>query len=121
MNSNSEGPVYGIESLKCAHENWVVRKPVSQFSNSDKDWKARYPPRNLLNAKLGKGPRTVEPWVPTQTYLEPPFPIFEHSAVKHAMQNIQEQHEDISKPVDVLDLMQAVYKNLVKRSNVSDP
>ena len=110
-NSESDEPVYGIESVKCAPENWVLRKPVGHYRTLDRDCKARYLPRNFLNARFGNGPRTEQPWIPTQTYVEPPFLIFENSAAKSSMQKVAETYQDLSKPVNVLDLLRSVFED----------
>lgn len=52
-------PVYGAESSKCATENWVIRRPVSHFGDKQ-GRKARYPPRNVLNAMYDEGPRALK-------------------------------------------------------------
>lgn len=117
----SDEPVIGAESVKCAPLNWVVRRPVRHFCHSDVDWKARYPPRNLLNARYRKGPREAEPWVPTATYEEPPFPILESTAACSAMKKLASDHSDIAQTLHVLDVLNAVYTEMGDRDGVSDP
>lgn len=119
--SESEEPVYGVESVKCAPENWVVRRPVGHFGTCEQDWKARYPPRNLLNAKFGQGPRVEHPWVPTKTYNEPPFPIMKGRAAETAMKKVAMAHSDITKPFNVLQLLRAVFECMNDREQVRDP
>lgn len=65
--SGSEEPVYGSEYVKCAPENWVVRRPVAHFNKPGEVIKSRYPPRNMVNAKYKKPPRNPDPWTPTAT------------------------------------------------------
>lgn len=118
--SDSGEPVYGVESMKSAPENWVIRRPLRHFGSSESDWKARYPPKNLLNAKFGNGPREEHVWVPTKTYDEPPFPILEGKAACDAMKNIAQEHMDINQSVNVLDMLRAVFVSMGDRDGIAD-
>lgn len=120
LNLSCDEPVAGSESLKCAPLNWIVRRPVRSFCSSDRDWKARYPPRNLLNAKFRKGPRDRYLWVPTETYFEPPFPIREGTAACRAMKTLALQFSDISESLNLLDALKAVFHGMGDRDSVSD-
>lgn len=82
---------------------------------------ARYPPRNVLNAKHGKGPRDALPWIPTATHNEPPFPIMEGKSAFQGMKNFSENNRDRSKTINVLDLLRSVYELLGNREDVLDP
>lgn len=117
----SDEPVAQSENVKCAPLNWIVRKPVRHFCDSESDWKARYPPRNLLNAKFRKGPREEAPWVPTATYSEPPFPVLENTAAFSAMKILAAENGDISKSLHFLHALKVIYKEMGDRQGVSDP
>lgn len=119
--SASYEPGSGTESLKCAPLNWIVRRTVRHFCDSESDWKARYPPRNLLNARFRKGPRVAEPWIPTATYTEPPFPICEGTAACSAMKRLAAENNDISRSVHVLDALKAIFREMGDRDGVLDP
>ena len=75
----SDEPIQGSESIKCAPENRVIRRPVSHFTRG-MDTKPRYPQRNVLNAKFEKPPQNPDPWCVAPIYSEPPFPIFQNAA-----------------------------------------
>lgn len=98
----------------------MVRRPVRHFG-SDLEWNARYPPRNLLNAKFGRGPRVPYQLVPTSTYEEPPFPEIEGNAACEAMKQIAAQRKDIAQPLNILDLLRAIFEQMGNRDDVSDP
>lgn len=118
--TGSDEPIATSESVKCAPLNWIVRRPVRHFCLSDTDWKARYPPRNLLNAKFRKGPREKEPWLPTATYYEPPFPVIDGTAACSAMKELAAEHQDIGEPVHFLHALRAIYRAMGDRDGVSD-
>lgn len=99
----------GTASAKCAPENWIVRRPVRFFRQPNGSGIARYPPRNLLNAKYKTGPRHTGVWKPNATYQEPPFPLQPETSAYTAALKLAEQEKDIAKPVHVLDLLAAVY------------
>ena len=117
----SEEPVAESESFKCAPVSWIVRQPVKQFCSTSSDWKARYPPRNLLNAKYRKGPREVHPWIPTATYAESPFPIIEGTAACSAMRNLAAEHKDLGQSVHFLHALRAIFREMGDRDDVLDP
>lgn len=119
-NISSDEPVAGSESLKCAPLNWLVRRPVRRFCASERDWKARYPPRNLLNAKYSKPPRERYLWVPTETYSETPFPIVEGTAACRAMKNLALQFQDINESLHLLDALKAVFEEMGDRDGLSN-
>lgn len=118
--SESEEPVFGTEALKCAPENWIMRRPVSHFGDLRTGWKARYPPRNLLNAKFKKGPREVYRWVPTATYQEPPVPIIEGTTSCGSMKKFALQHSDIRHTLNVLDLLKTTFMGMGNREGIQD-
>lgn len=74
----SGDPVYGVESVKCAPETWVLRRPLRHFGND------RFGRPELE----GRGTRDTGNWTPTKTYKEPSFPVLEGKAASHAMRNI---------------------------------
>lgn len=115
----SAEPVFGTEALKCAPENWVVRRPVSHFGHRT-DWKARYPPRNVLNAKFKKGPREVYRWVPTATYQEPPVPVIEGTAACESMKKFAQQNSDMRHTLNVLDMLKTIFADMGNREGIQD-
>lgn len=115
----SREPVYGMEILKCAPENWIQRRTVNHFGN-DRERKARYPPRNLFNAKFGLGPRSEEAWSPTSTYEEPPFLLIEGTAALNAMKSLALKRADIMEPVNLLNALREVYDSMGDRDGVAD-
>lgn len=76
---------------------------------------------NMLNAKFRQGPRESDPWVPTATYDEPPFPIIEGTAACSAMRNLAAEHTNIGEQLHVLTVLRAVFKEMGDRESVSDP
>ena len=90
------------------------------FCNSELDWKARYPPRNLLNAKFRKGPRDPDPWVPTATYAEPHFPIIDGTSACNAMSALAAEYSDINTSVHVIHSLKAVYRDMGDRDALFD-
>lgn len=127
LSGGSEELVSGFESMKCAPENWVLRRPVARFNLDGQPPRARYPPRNMLNAKYKKPPRNpiaLEPdqrWIPTTTYSEPPFPLLPRTSAFSALGELQESHASLSETINVLDILRCVYKAMGDRQNVGDP
>lgn len=123
-NDDAGEPLYGSEAVKCAPENWVLRRPVSHFA-IEGNIVSRYPPRNMLNAKFKKGPRNESPWNPVQTYSEPPFPLVFRSGRREcsasaSLRDFSTEHTAIAKTVNVLDLLRCVYRRMGDRQSVSD-
>lgn len=117
-------PVSGTESRKCAPENWVLRRPVSRFA-TDGNIVARYPPRNMLNAKFKCSPRERGSLVPVQTYEEPPFPLkFEskgRTSAFLALSNLNGECTDLYKSPSVLDVLRCIYRSMGDREGMADP
>ena len=80
LDGSLSAPTKEMEQNKCAPENWIARRPVGQFGNEQMGFKARYPPRNFLNALRSVGPRYEKFGIPTRTYDEPPFPVIPDTA-----------------------------------------
>lgn len=116
----SDEPVYGSESVKCAPESWVLRRPVAHFADSDRNIAARYPPRNMLNAKYKQGPRTSSPWMPTGTYREPPVPLLSNSAAFAALQDFNGEQTRLDETLNVLDVLRCVYHRMGVRQSGAD-
>lgn len=93
-------------------ENWVLRRPVAHFCDSQTGRKARYPPRNFLNALYKRGPRESRSWEPTATYYEPPLPIITGRANFNALKNIAQQRMNIKESVHVLHILRAVFEEM---------
>ena len=122
-------PGYETESLRCAPENWLIRKPVRHYSDGSRNIKARYPPKNMLNALYVHGPRAnhvsadsdeLSHWIPTATYAEPPFPIEKRCSAAEALRSLTMTHDDISKPVHLLHVLRAIYEKMGDRESVKD-
>ena len=116
-------PGYESESLRCAPENWILRRPVRYHG------KARYPPMNMQNALFLHGPRAKfvsvgsdesVHWIHTATYSEPPFPIDKRPSASAAMRTLAMEHDEISKNVHLLHVLRAVYDEMGNRKDVSD-
>ena len=112
-------PMYSSESIKCAPENCVVRHCVRHFAGRG-NIVARYPPRNMLNAKYKNPPRETAPWKITPTYEEPPFPITENTAASSALMELYMQNKNPSSTVNVLDVLRVVYKHMEDHAHCSD-
>lgn len=98
----------------------MVRNQVGSFYDRDTGWKARYPPRNLLNSKFLNGPRDKQSWVSTATYYEPPFPIIKGTAACSAMRNFAIQHTDLTESINVLDVLKAIFEDMGNRQDACD-
>ncbi len=104
--------VVGIPTeVKCAPENWVVRRPVSRVEICATRYHARYPPRNLLNARARQGSRETHVWVPVQTYADP-LPDYSQYPQLAAAKNIANTYTDITVPLNFLDILCAVFENM---------
>lgn len=100
--------------------NWVVRRPTSRSHTPDA-FRARYPPQNMLNANYKRPPRASQDWEATATYSESPFPIAPETSAYSALCELQSSHADISKPVNILDVLMLVYKHMGDRCSFTDP
>lgn len=111
----NQEPLADSEVLKCAPENWVLRRPCRRFGS------ARYPPRNLLNAQYKRGPRCDGDWIPTPTYNEPPFPVEPGTAAYTALKDLQARSLPLDSSINVLDILRCVYERMGDRHDTTDP
>lgn len=103
---------FGTEVVKCAPENWVVRRPVSRMNAEGTDVKARYHPRNLLNARYKQGTRETGVWIPNVMYREPLIPIIKETCAFNAMNILSVFHRDAASSLHVLEVLKAVFKDM---------
>lgn len=83
--------------------------------------KARYPPRNMLNAKHKRPPRRVMDWIPTATYDESPFAPIVNTSAYLALKELQHSHRSPGNTTNVLDALRCIYSSMGDRGDVSDP
>ena len=127
-------PGFQSESLRCAPENWIVRRAVGTKQCATEALtegrKARYPPRNLLNALYCQGPRKeglnleseeVVRWIPTATYDDECAPVIENSSACEGLRMLSRENQDIARSVNVLDGLRCIFKAIGDREGVSDP
>lgn len=118
--NNSGDPVPGSESCKCAPENWIVRRPISHFKGPGGKIMARHPPRNLLNAKFRRSPRSADNFEVTATYPEPPFPLIEKTCAFGALCELRDSHTPLTESVHVLHLLRCIYRHMGDPEDVHD-